>query len=126
MPHKCARCGKIYEDNADELINGCTCGSRVFIYLRESPNKSKEEIIKALEETNIDEEDLDWIEEAFGDKLLEKKETISFDVENLVQIDKGKYRLDLPSLMRGDPIVLRTKKGVYYIDIAYAMRKRKK
>ena len=49
MPHKCARCASIYDDKAPELISGCGCGSRVFLYLRADFAGTKQETIKVLE-----------------------------------------------------------------------------
>jgi predicted nucleic acid-binding Zn-ribbon protein len=33
--HKCIKCGKIYENNASELLAGCPCGSRIFLLMKE-------------------------------------------------------------------------------------------
>ncbi len=124
MPHKCARCSRIYEDNAEELLNGCSCGSRVFLYIRARKDEGPhQEAIDKLEGKNLTEDDLVWIEDRFRKELEGDKKTISLDVENLAQLDKGRYRFDLPSLMKGDPLIIKSRKGVYYIDLAYAMRK---
>jgi len=125
MPHKCARCNRIYEDNAEELLEGCSCGSRVFLYIRaKEDEKTHQEVIEELKKKNLAEDDLEWIEDRFSKELEGDEKTISLDVENLAQLDKGKYRLDLPSLMKGDPLVIKSKKGVYYIDIVHAMKKK--
>lgn len=124
MPHKCARCNKIYEDNAPELINGCSCGARVFLFLKENANRTKEETIEELREQRLDKKDLKWLDEKFGKELDKSDRTIRLDVENLLRLDEGKYRLDIASLMKGDPLVVKVREGVYYIDIAYAMKKK--
>jgi len=127
MPHKCARCQKIYDDNAIELMNGCSCGSRVFLYLRKRKGeKGEEEAINELKGKEISKSDLDWIERRFGKELERGEKVISLDIENLLQLDEGKFRLDISSLMRGEPLVMKSKNGVYYIDIAYAMKKKKR
>lgn len=123
MPHKCARCGKIYDDNSKELINGCTCGSRVFLYLKGN-SKKKKEVIEKLKQKEVRETDLEWLEKEFGDKL--KRNTIHLDVENLERFGEGKFRLNIASLMSGEPLVVKARDGVYYIDISYAMKPRKK
>lgn len=125
MPHKCARCEKIYDDNSKELIEGCSCGSKVFLYLKEKPGLTEEETIKELKEKRIRESDIEWLDREFGDKLA-KKGVIHLDVENLIRLGEGKFKLDIASLMSGKPIVVRAKEGVYYIDIPYAMKPRKK
>lgn len=124
MPHKCARCGRIYDDSAPELIEGCTCGAQVFLYLK-TDERNRKNAIKELREKDLDESDLDWLEEEFGGDLKKKNKTIHVDVENLTRISKGKYRLDITSLMKGEPIVVKAKEGVYYIDVPYAMRKKR-
>jgi predicted nucleic acid-binding Zn-ribbon protein len=108
MPHKCARCGEIYEDSAPELMNGCTCGARVFLFLRQQEDSSEEETIVKL-----------------GEELKKSDRTIHLDVENLLRVGKGKYRLDIASLMKGDPLVIKVRNGVYYIDIPYSMKKKR-
>lgn len=125
MPHKCARCGKIYEDGSPELIEGCTCGARVFLYLREEGIK-EEDAIKKLEKEKISETDLKWLDHEFGDKLEREKKTIHLDVETLERLSEGKFKLDIASLMKGKPVVIKAKEGVYYIDIPYAFKEKKK
>ncbi|MCK4491135.1 MAG: hypothetical protein KAU03_00825 [Candidatus Altiarchaeales archaeon] len=124
MPHKCARCGRIYDDNAPELIDGCSCGAQVFLYLK-TDERNKKKAIGELRDRDLDENDLDWLEKEFGKDLKGDGKTIHLDVENLTRISKGKYRLDITSLMKGEPIVVKAKEGVYYIDVPYAMRRKK-
>lgn len=124
MPHKCARCNKIYEDTAPELIKGCGCGARVFLFLREKEDRTKEEIIDELKEQRLDDSDLKWLDDRFSEELKKSDKTIRLDVENLLRLDEGKYRLDIASLMKGDPLVVKVRDGVYYIDIAYSMKKK--
>ncbi len=126
MPHKCARCSRIYEDKAPELIEGCSCGSRVFLYLRPDYAETEEETIRILEEKEITESDLEWLDEEFKDRLKGGEKTISLDIENVLRVGEGKFQLDLRSLMRGEPIVIKASEGVYYIDIQYGMKPKRK
>lgn len=126
MPHKCARCGEIYDDGAPELIRGCKCGARVFLYLRVGENESNDEVIAKLRDKKISISDLEWLDKEFGDKLQKEGRTIHLDVETLERIEDGKFKLDIASLMKGKPIVIKAKEGVYYIDIPYAFKKKKK
>jgi len=43
MPHRCMNCGRTYEDDSDELIDGCECGSSLFMYEAE-PEMSEDEL----------------------------------------------------------------------------------
>jgi len=126
MPHKCARCGTIYDDNSAELIDGCSCGARVFLYLKEKPGRSEEEAIKELKIKEVGGEDLKRLDREFGMNLEKSGRTIHLDLENLHQIDKGRYRIDVKSLMKGDPLIMKVGDGVYYIDIIDAMSKGRK
>jgi predicted nucleic acid-binding Zn-ribbon protein len=125
MPHKCARCGEIYEDSAPELMNGCTCGARVFLFLRQQEDSSEEETIEKLKGQELEKNDLDWLNKKLGEELKKSDRTIHLDVENLLRVGKGKYRLDIASLMKGDPLVIKVRNGVYYIDIPYSMKKKR-
>ncbi|MFC2154329.1 Zn-ribbon domain-containing protein [Candidatus Altiarchaeota archaeon] len=126
MPHKCVRCGTIYEEGSQELLQGCSCGARVFMYLKQKQGVEKEEVKKELEEKELKKTDVEWIETEFGDKLEKEKRTIHLDVENLRRISEGVFELDIASLMSGKPIVIKAREGVYYIDVPYAMRKKRK
>ncbi|MBN2251455.1 MAG: hypothetical protein JW724_05215 [Candidatus Altiarchaeota archaeon] len=126
MPHKCARCEKIYESSARELLDGCPCGSRLFLFIREKPGRDHAEALKELREKKISQSDIEWLDKEFGDKLSGSKGTIRLDIENMIRVDEGKFTLDVGSLMSGKPIVVRAEEGVYYIDIPYAMRPRGK
>jgi len=127
MPHKCARCQRIYNDDAVELMEGCSCGSRVFLYLREGDDeKDSGDTINELKKKRLLNSDLDWIEDRFSKELGKEDKTISLDVENLLQLDKGKFRLNISSLMKGEPLVIKSRNGIYYIDIVHAMKKKKR
>lgn len=105
-------------------MEGCSCGARVFLYLREKEGLKKE-AIKKLEEQELSETDLEWLDKEFGDKLEREKKTIHLDVETLERLGEGKFKLDISSLMKGKPVVIKAEEGVYYIDIPYAFKKRK-
>ena len=126
MPHKCARCANIYEDKAVELKDGCSCGSRVFLYLRADFAETEEKTIEVLKERKVTENDLAWLDDEFAHKLKKDKRTISLDLENVLRLSEGKFQLDLQSLMRGEPVVIKANEGVYYIDIGYGMRPKKR
>ncbi|MDP2717460.1 MAG: Zn-ribbon containing protein, partial [Candidatus Micrarchaeota archaeon] len=97
MPHQCVRCNTVYPNNSPELMRGCTCGSRVFLFLRSGADAPKAE----------EKPDMRWIEDELA--FLSKDKPVSVDidgVENLRILEKGSYELDLPSLMKGEPLVI--------------------
>jgi len=126
MPHKCARCGSIYDDNSPELMDGCSCGARVFLYLRETPGRSEEEAVQELKTKEIKDEDLKRLDREFGRELEDSGRTMHLDLENLHEIEKGRYQIDISSLMRGDPLIMKVGEGVYYIDVIDAMSRGRK
>lgn len=34
MAHQCVHCGALYKNDAPEVMGGCCCGSRLFLYIR--------------------------------------------------------------------------------------------
>ncbi len=210
MPHKCVKCGKVYGNLAPELMKGCTCKSRIFLFLREGQVSVKEKMelleresralaqneqvqeiaelmpisIEKIEEVKpktmeaetrereakemlaggegrgggpvaVDEleagekesgeareeekeeakvkvkgkEELDFIKEVAGGELTKAKlitEEGEEPIENVTVLEKGRYRLDIKSLMAGNPLVIRTEKGVFYIRIPSPIEQKKK
>ncbi|ODS42694.1 MAG: hypothetical protein MSIBF_05170 [Candidatus Altiarchaeales archaeon IMC4] len=146
MPYKCTACGKYYREASEELrqvmINGnCACGKRFLTYIR-SPVDAN--IFEEIEELNAGEqegeesppeeakppepaepvEDNDWFDKKFVHDLKTKKQ-VKLGIETIKMMEEGMFELDVPSLMHGKPIVFNVKEGVYYIDVAHAMRKKK-
>jgi len=48
MPHQCVRCNTFYDDGAKEILHGCSCGARLFFYVR------KEKLEKAKDLGDVD------------------------------------------------------------------------
>ncbi len=44
------------------------------------------------------------------------------EVENLSVTNTGVYRINLESLMRGAPVVVRVREGVYQVDLSPSQR----
>lgn len=112
MGHQCVRCSKVYENQSAELMKGCSCGSRVFLFLKQD--------LKPVEKK----QDYKWLEDELA--FLTKDKPVSIDpeaVENLHIVEQGSYELDLPSLMKGDPLVIRSDKDVYYVKLPDPQKK---
>ena len=112
MVHKCVRCGAIYDDDAEELIKGCSvCGGRYFIYMREDKRKksiSKEEM-KEIEKD---------IKEIIKKSNIPKEKTIIVNFTSIEVEKPGKYKLDLVNLFNQKAIVIKVDEGKYYIDFS--------
>ncbi|MFH1257624.1 MAG: Zn-ribbon containing protein [Candidatus Micrarchaeota archaeon] len=198
MPHKCIRCGLLYGSGAEELLKGCGCGSRIFVFLRpesitlkeqmelleregrefvaenrqalediaeiapisieRAPELEKEtkadpskqdaspsspvqidigemgkpidygeipDVNKIAAELRKEHDDSREAKEIAEHSELEAAKTGEKPAENITILEKGRYLLDLQSLMSGSPMVIRSEHGVFYIRIPTAVTKNK-
>ena len=51
-------------------------------------------------------------------RKLGREEPIHLAVENLRVAGEGVYQIDLGSLMRGDPLVMKMRDGIYRLDLS--------
>lgn len=117
MPHQCVRCSKFYDDGAEEILKGCSCGARLFFYIR----KDKLEKAKEVTETaNLTTEDKQQIEkdvfELVGSEIDNDKPVV-LDLEAIRVTEPGKYELDLVNLFKKEPLVIKLEEGKYMIDV---------
>ena len=52
MPHQCVRCNTFYPDGAVEILKGCSCGARLFFYIKKKDVEYGKELL-----TNLTQED---------------------------------------------------------------------
>ena len=136
MPHKCVRCGKVFANNSAELVKGCPCGSRVFLFLREDQVTLKELVESGMREGEaekkapdapkapVDVSHLHWLEEELAFLSKDKPVSVELDaVENLKILEPGSYELDISSLMKGNPLVIKSEHDIYYIKLPSLKRK---
>jgi uncharacterized protein len=115
MPHQCVRCNTIYDDGAREILHGCSCGARLFFYIKKSVlKKAKEETSKLSDEDKIQiEKD---IFEIVGE-TAEQDEPVVLDFEAIRVMKPGKFEIDLVHLFKDDPLIYKMGEGKYVIDI---------
>ncbi|MFH1788390.1 MAG: Zn-ribbon containing protein [Candidatus Altiarchaeota archaeon] len=151
MPYKCTVCGKIYLEGSDQLKavmreGGCECGKKFLMYFRgardlveveDAPagkhpqdeasgeDDDKEPIISEIpaDASAEKKESLKWLDTEFL-RMREKGKPLHLGIETIRILEEGKYEIDVGSLMRGRPIIVQTEEGVYYIDLAHAMKKK--
>ncbi len=108
MPHKCTNCGKTYEDGSEELLKGCECGKRLFLYFRKITEEEAEKLdakeIKISKDTEIDIED-------------EAKEGDDKNIWN-IKVEDGVFQIDVASLMSKEPIILTGEEGRYLVSLS--------
>ena len=125
MPHQCTKCGNVYPDASQELLIGCSCGSRFFYYIRQekfdSMQSEARKVMRELETADKDQIEKD-IRELTG---LDKKpdEPVILDLENVRVIQPGKFEIDIVSLFsKNRPLIYKLGEGKYVIDIASSMK----
>lgn len=126
MPHQCVRCNAFYDDGAKEILKGCSCGGRLFFYVKK---EKLAELEKVSHDSKLTEKDKRQIEEDVFDLLGQDKDADSpvvLDIEAIKVLKPGKYELDLVHLFKGDPLIFKLGDGKYFIDIIQSFNKHKK
>ena len=124
MPHRCVRCNIFYEDGAQEILKGCTCGCCLFFYVKKKEIEEGKELLNKLSD-----EEKGQIEKDVAEILYIKNEDpnkpVVLDLEAIRVLQPGKYELDLVHLFKKDPLIIKLEEGKYMIDLAQAFRKDK-
>lgn len=115
MPHRCMNCGKTYEDDSDELIDGCECGSSLFMY---------DKNVQTEEEENLKQEK-EKVESDIQDMMLQGEEKrknikIEFDLDSIQVHGEGVYELNISRLLNEMPLVISRDEGVYHVHLPSA------
>jgi predicted nucleic acid-binding Zn-ribbon protein len=123
MPHQCVHCSKIYPTASKELLQGCSCGSHFFYFVRQEyiDTLKKETAQLSNEEKKEIEEDIREIigvggEEGDGEDMEIKP--VVLDLESIRVPSPGKFEIDLVNLFRKKPLVYKLDDGRYVIDVA--------
>ena len=76
MPHRCTRCGTIFEDGDSVVLSGCpNCGWNKFLYVKQEPEGSEIQGKPALEEQKLDlEASLDEVVRSIDEALSSEQE----------------------------------------------------
>ena len=124
MPHQCVRCNTFYPDGAAEILKGCTCGARLFFYIKKNDIEYGKELL-----TNLTEEDKISIEKDVAEVLSiregEPDTPVVLDLESIRVIKPGKFEIDLVHLFKKDPLIIKLEEGKYMIDLPQAFKKAK-
>lgn len=123
MPHQCVRCNTIYPDGANEILKGCTCGARLFFYIRKQHLEEGKKLL-----SNLSQEEKKQVEEDVKELIGMEKDPdrpVILDLESIRILKPGKYQLDLVHLFKKDPLVFKLEEGKYIIDLPQAFQKKK-
>jgi len=127
MPHKCTRCGRVYEDGDVQILKGCAfCGGKKFYYINKNIDTNSNEKIRDLI-SNIQLDNLDTLNkiERINKKNF-KNAVDDREIESIKVVDDGLYQLDLDILMRRDEIIIEEKDGSYALHVPSLFKYKKK
>jgi predicted nucleic acid-binding Zn-ribbon protein len=122
MPHQCVACGRVYPDQAGEIITGCSCKGRMFFYIKQ---ECLDKAVKGASRPQLTKEERERIEQDVLSIVGEASERpIILDVEGVNVVKQGCYELDLANLFNGGaPVIYRLEDGKYHIDLPESFKK---
>jgi len=122
MPHQCVRCGSLYDDGAQEILQGCSkCGKKVFFYIKKERLAHLKESTTKLTKKERGQIEKDILELVGVD--ADSKEPVVLDLESIRILKPGQYELDLVNLFRKRPLVYKLEEGKYVIDLPQTFKK---
>jgi uncharacterized protein len=114
MPHQCVRCNNFYKDGSEEILKGCSCGGKLFFYIKEEKLDQVQVAVENLSEEQKDQIEQD-VRDIIGNDVAE--EPVVLDLESIRIKQPGKYEIDLVHLFKGEPLVYKVGDGKYMIDV---------
>ncbi|MBU1204798.1 MAG: Zn-ribbon domain-containing protein [Nanoarchaeota archaeon] len=121
MPHQCVRCGKLYDDGAEEILKGCPCGGRLFFYISKKKLEETKNIVTDLTTKEKDEIEKDVFDLIGIERGVEKP--VVLDLESIRILKPGKYELDIVNLFKKRPLIYKLEEGKYLIDLPESFKK---
>ncbi|MCX8194768.1 MAG: Zn-ribbon domain-containing protein [Candidatus Micrarchaeota archaeon] len=135
--HKCARCGKTV-NSLEEVSNGCSCGSKIFVFDKEAISAQKElewrevsppwaglppEYAKNEGSSGKSQQAEADVSKAEGDgrpppSYFARATFTSEDVENIKILGEGVFLLDIKAISN-EPLVIKDEEEVYYIRLPF-------
>ena len=124
MPHQCVRCGKFYDDGAEEILKGCPCGGRLFFYINKKKLEESKNIVTDLTAQEKNEIEKDVFDLIGIERGVEKP--VVLDLESIRILKPGKYELDIVNLFKKRPLIYKLEEGKYLIDLPESFKKEEK
>jgi uncharacterized protein len=125
MPHQCVHCNKVYPDGSKELLEGCSCGSHFFFYIRQ---EQLEKLNEKPIDINLNEDEKKRIEQDVRDMIMNEDEDmpVVLDLESIRVLKPGKFVIDIANLFNSKkPIIYKLEEGKYVVDLASTLKKYK-
>ena len=121
MPHQCVRCNTLFPDGAKEILKGCSCGARLFFFIKKKAIEEGKVIANTLTEDDKKNIEKD-ISEILHIKNDESDRPVILDIESIRVLKPGKYELDLVHLFKKDPLIVKLEEGKYIVDLSQAFK----
>jgi predicted nucleic acid-binding Zn-ribbon protein len=123
MPHQCVRCSTFYPDASKELLAGCSCGGKLFFYIKQS---RLDDLKKEVEMKLSPEEKFQMEQDVYNIIGEQPDMPVVLDFESVRMLSPGKYELDLMRLFKEEPVIFKLSEGKYMIDIPSVIKNVKK
>ncbi|MFW5991338.1 MAG: Zn-ribbon domain-containing protein [Candidatus Nanoarchaeia archaeon] len=125
MPHQCVRCGTMYEDGSEEILKGCSCGAKLFFFVKKKDIEKSKETVE-----NLSKSDRKKVEKDVFDMVGVQPEADSpvvLDFESIRVMRPGKFEIDLVALFNSEkPLIYKLEEGKYVIDLSETFMRNKK
>lgn len=124
MPHQCVRCGTLYGDGAQEILSGCSCGAKIFFFVKKKDIEESKDFVEKLSDNEKKQVEKD-VYDMIGMKPEDDKPVI-LDFESIRIMKPGKFEIDLVKLFSSDkPLIYKLEEGKYIIDLAESFKRKK-
>jgi predicted nucleic acid-binding Zn-ribbon protein len=123
MPHQCVRCSTFYDDGANEIISGCSCGGKLFFYIKKEKLEQLRGEMPKFNRKEKEEIENDVFEMVGSD--IDREQPVVLDFESIKVLKPGKYELDLVNLFKNQPLIFKLEEGKYMIDLPSVFKKKK-
>ena len=119
----------MYDDGSDAILTGCTCGAKLFYFIRKQALDAKTKQQTEIPQLDLPNGDRAQIEEDIYDIIgdeIDKNLPVVLDVESVRVSEQGKFELDLVHLFnKKQPLVYKLEEGKYMIDLPASLNRRR-
>ena len=124
MPHQCVRCNAFYDEKAQEVLKGCSCGGRMFFFIKKEKLEKMKEMTANL--TTAEKEQIEEDVREIVGQTEDNEEPVVLDLETVRIMEPGKYELDIVQLFKNEPLIYKVDEGKYIIDLIRSFKEVKK
>lgn len=113
-------CGKEYDEDAQELVDGCSCGSTLFLYQKmpDTSESGEQQEEPDVEEDEVMQEIDEFLQEVKEDGATAHDSKIRFDLQSIRVLEEGVYEIDLKKLLEREPLIVEVKDSKYFLHLA--------